>query len=423
MPLQIDVLPQELFDLIFEDLVALERGETPRKASLLASSLVSKAWAQHTFRHRFRSLVLYVPCEHARSTEEVRDIHTLLGQEGFLGMMLSVCDLELRFGTRGKPANITADLHHFVSHFPRLQSLHLVGYIRQGPSPPVHVATIPHMQRLKITVCPHEVAGVFSPDLCDALSQFSTIGELHVVDLWGWVREPDAPRFDISHVSLPRVTSLVVEQSRLGALVHVMRRVATERMRTLDLISDCHRLHRALELPESLPHPPEHLFVLASCWDLGADDADRALHTERITRVLGKRITIVMCIGSEKLCMRHAHPRTRSIWARLEFFLSVAEATARLEYVEVVLAPTAFGPEVLTLSVVSDMLAEDDTLIRRCEDILLRMTRAERLGSVYVRICSAPPGPYKVMRESFLPESKITEGLFPRLHNLHLLRS
>ncbi|GJE89889.1 hypothetical protein PsYK624_060010 [Phanerochaete sordida] len=261
MPTPIDILPQELFDIIFENLVALDKEEGLRKRSILASSLVSRLWAQRTFEHRFRSLVLYVLCEDAPSVEEVHNVNTLVGLEWFSQAVASVRGLELRFGTRERPFNIATDLHLLINRFPRLQSLHLVGLIGMCSSPASRVPTISHIQRLKINLSPGGISPVFSSDLGNVLSQFSTIGELHVVDLWGWSREPSGPRSDIGDLPLLRIASLVVEQSRLLLLDNVMCRVVAEGIRTLDLISVRIGLHDALELPESLPVPPEHLFI------------------------------------------------------------------------------------------------------------------------------------------------------------------
>ena len=120
--------------------------------------------------------------------------------------------------------------------------------------------------------------------------------------------------------------------------------------------------------------------------------------------------------------IRHTNKDECSVWERLKIFLSIAEAAARLESLELIVCPGDFCSTVAAPSGMSDIIMECGTSTRNCEDILLRMLRAACLGKVSVKLCSSLPAPYKVMRESFFLDSKVVQALFPRLHDLGLLR-
>lgn len=471
-----DVLPQEVLDIIFDNLTDLDNLLQKPKLSLFACSLVCKSWRERTLRHRFRSLSLYVSPrddgdisdedssdqdnsnqDDTRRQEEERAeggdpnvcrfaLERFMQCKLFAPTKNIVRSLKLHYGTTDEPLNIGRSFIRFACRFQHLQSLELIGafYCTANLSSAASPA-FASIKYLAVRGFQCMLEPLRPSALCDILGAFGEIEELYIggpFDL-SW-ENGDA---DWDYVTLPRVTSLTMD-SGYGAIRFaplLKKLVAAQPLRKVNILRG-EGCHRALRLVKSRPASLEHLLFTVPASKRAFPRSFcrtricltcrlRTGYTFNALRVLSdlKRITIVVEVHQIE---RHRDAYSQHLaysfnylsWSNVTKALQSLGEACCLEYVELVFAPTrgidspanildpSWRDTIYTLQRAAEA-------IYTSEEVLLSMLQDKRLSKVRVALCRARPASrLHDNRFTWSPDESVRE-LFPRLDKLGALDS
>ncbi|GJE89886.1 hypothetical protein PsYK624_059980 [Phanerochaete sordida] len=255
-----------LTDLIFDHLVDLGYGLVQPKQSLFACSLVCKLWAEHTHRHRFRTLALYSLSYDIHAHTASFTIQQFVHDPLFSRSKDAVRTLLLCYEEANRAAVDEYDFPQIIRRFPALSSLELRGVLHGRFAQPLpHPTSHLHLQRLTINFRLQPQNTLDEHALYNVLSQFDSIEELRITGIpsSGFRVPVGVPR---STKPPPSVISVVLRCDPSRALSSVLQWLAAPgSLEQLDVLGQVNTgPSAALALVDALPAAPRHLlFAIA----------------------------------------------------------------------------------------------------------------------------------------------------------------
>ncbi|GJE89878.1 hypothetical protein PsYK624_059900 [Phanerochaete sordida] len=426
------VLPPELTGLVFEHLAELEYGLEQPKRSLFVCSFVCKAWAERSFRHRFRTLSLH-SCLFGEATYSGElTIQRFIQDELYPRSKNVVRSLLLHYNT---PKTVTVEKYDFIdfaSLFPSLSTLELSGILRvRLAEPPSQQGLHPDIHHLTIRHQPNLLDGWLFRDeraLRDVLCSFGTIRELRIAGLPSSYGRTGAPRVSASSLEAlppPRVAAVVLRCEPVPALAPFLQWLAAAApLQRFDVLAlEDRRCRAAFDIAEALLAPPQHLL-----FSITVRRPTAVLHGLYNLRSLPglKRLTIALELRTtydrQQASLRDTMYAVNSdICGALDMALQGLHCDCVLEHLELIF--TSYPNETRT-PLPADFLATLESMkgtLRLCDVTLSTLARAGRVGAVALVMYAGRPLAQELEYERCVARDARLRQFFPRLDGLGVL--
>ncbi|EKM58634.1 uncharacterized protein PHACADRAFT_207441 [Phanerochaete carnosa HHB-10118-sp] len=414
-----DILPLEVFDLVFDTL----RGADNKKESLFSASLVCRLWREYTLRHRFYSISLDMSANQElkplRRTSAYYLTQDFTKSKIFPLVQSFVQVLALSWGSEG----VSLDFTRIIRLFPAVRTMKLEGALwpkqclREKFAQPLFIDRLtilgtlpPYRRHLKL---PHEVHA-----LCTVLSQFSFIRHLFLVDIYNMRSDEE---LIWSNYALPPISSLTLMQTPgEGPISEVIKRLAKPGLlKHLDLTTfSGDELDEALLMAKGLSTPIEEIGLSVTCWGAGDGDGADARPNLFGLRSL-KQLTIaieleIASVGEYALDDRKQWLNSVS-WTRATKALRSLDPSCCLEHIDLWLASSEL--EVAEVFLPRMQVA----LGHRCgsrvdfETAMLELVEQGRLRTVRMSLHCTPPTDDGLVPEFYVPSGDYLRDVFAHL--------